>query len=69
MREANKRGLDNTMKLLYQSPEFERVRLFYVAEAGEDKPDYEGLTKLVLDDIRNHLIVHAKGVAAVKRGI
>lgn len=69
MREANRRGLDNAMKLLYQEPAFDRVRLFFVAEGGEDKPDFEGLTKAILDDIRNHLITHAKAVAAMKRGI
>lgn len=69
MKDTSIRGLHNALSLLYSAPEFDRIRLFYVSEMAEPKPDPEALTKIILDEIRTHLVTHSTAVAAMKRGL
>ena len=69
MKPTTQRGLDNAIKLLLQSPEFDRIRLFLVADASRGSGEAEEIIKMIGDEIRAHLITHGKAVAAIKRGL
>lgn len=65
MKEATKRGLENATKLMFESPEFDRVRLFLVAEAGADKPESDEIILYVCNAVRDHLLQHNKAVRVI----
>jgi len=69
MKAVTERGLQNAIKLLIQSPEFDRIRLFLVADASQGSGEAEEIIKMIGDEIRAHLITHGKAVAAIKRGL
>ena len=69
MKEATARGLKNAVSLLLQSGEFDRVRMFLVAEASSQKSEADEIIRTVCDDIRTHLLQHSKAVSALKRGL
>jgi hypothetical protein len=65
MKETTKRGLDNAMSALLSSPEFDRVRLFLVADASADKSEADEIVKAIGDQIRAHLLDHGRQVRAI----
>lgn len=65
MKEASQRGLDNSISLLFQSPEFDRIRLFFVAAVDDPTTSDEELVKYVTDAIRTHLVTHGKAVRSI----
>lgn len=69
MKPVTERGLQNAIKLLIQSPEFDRIRLFLQADVSEGKNESEEIIKMVGDELRSHLIAHRNAVAAAKRGL
>jgi hypothetical protein len=69
MKAVTQRGLENAIKLLIQSPEFDRIRLFLVADASQGSGEGEEIIKMIGDELRNHLISHQKAVAAIKKGL
>ena len=69
MKPTTIRGLDNAIKLLIQSPEFDRIRLFLVADGSSGSGESDEIVKMVGDEIRQHLIAHKNAVAAIKRGL
>lgn len=69
MKPVTARGLDNAIKMVIQSPEFDRLRLFLQADASQGDKEGEEIIKTIGDEIRNHLVTHQKAVAALKRGL
>lgn len=69
MNANTQRGLQNAMAMLFQSPEFDRIRLFLVADASASKPESEDIIRYVTDEVREHLAVHNRAVLAAKRGL
>lgn len=72
MKDSTRRGLENAIKLTMQAPEFDRLRLFLVADSSEEKPEAEEIIKTICDAFRAHLVDIAKatrGMAAAKRSI
>lgn len=67
MRDVTARGLDNAVKLLLGSPEFDRIRLFLIADASQGKGEGDEIIKYVGDEIRAHLLDHRKAVAAINQ--
>lgn len=65
MRAATLRGLENAVKLVFGSAEFDRIRLHLVAEAGSDKPESEEVILYVCNAVRDHLLAHDKAVKAI----
>lgn len=69
MKAVTQRGLENAIKLLIQSPEFDRIRLFLVADGSSGSGESDEIVKMVGDEIRAHLIAHKNAVAGMKRGL
>ena len=65
MKEATQRGLDNSIKLMFESPEFDRIRLFFVAAVDDPTTSDEELVKYITDATRSHLVTHGKAVRAI----
>ena len=65
MKEATRRGLDTAVKYALSAPEFDRIRLFLVAEASADKPESDEVILFVCDAVRDHLLAHNRAVRAV----
>jgi hypothetical protein len=66
MNEVTRRGLDTSIKLFLTAPEFDRIRLFLIADASQGKGESEEIIKFVGDEIRAHLLQHVKSVAAAQ---
>lgn len=62
------RGLDNAIKNLFSTSEFDRLRLFLIADASAEKSEAEEIIKTIGDAIRAHLIEHGKAVRAIAAG-
>ena len=45
-----------------KTPEFQTVRLFLVSESSEEKPDYPGLRRLILETFANGLDLEIEAV-------
>ena len=60
------RGLDNAVKMLTSAPEFDRIRLFLIADASASKPEADEIIRFVTDEIRAHLVSHNKAVLAAR---
>lgn len=72
MKDVTIRGLQNAIKLLLSAPEFDRLRLFLIADGANEKPESEEIIKMICDEIRAHLVEHARAArvaAAMRRGI
>lgn len=68
MRPDTQRGLGNAIALLLGSPEFDRIRLFLIADGSASDPEASEIIKYVGDEIRAHLVAHHKSVLAAKAG-
>lgn len=69
MKDTTKRGLNNSIHLLLQAPEFDRLRAFLMADVSAEKPEAEEIIKTICDQVRAHLIAHHKAVSGIKRGL
>ena len=72
MKPMTVRGLDNSIRLLITTPEFERIRCFLTADASQGSGESEEIVKFAGDKIRAHLLAHGKAVqaiAAAKRAV
>lgn len=72
MKDSTRRGLENAIKLTMQAPEFDRLRLFLVADSSEEKPESEEIIKTICDSFRAHLVDmarSARAVAAARRSV
>lgn len=69
MNPNTQRGLTNAMDFLFQSPEFDRLRLFLVADGNAAKPEGDEIIRHICDEVRAHLLTHQKAVLAAKRGL
>lgn len=69
MKDTTKRGLDNSIHSLLQTPEFDRLRTFLLADVSADKPEAEEIIKVICDQVRTHLIAHHKAVSGLRRGL
>lgn len=71
MNPNTKRSIDNQIRLVLESPEFDRLRLILVADASSEKSEADEIIKLIGDSIRSHLVEHGRAVRAVaaRRGM
>ena len=67
MKDVTLRGLDNSVKLLITTPEFDRLRAFLTANASQGAGEAEPIIKFIGDEIRAHLLSHHKAVTAALR--
>lgn len=67
MKDITKRGLTNSLNLLFSSAEFNDIRRFLLAEASASKPETEEVIRHVCDEVRQHLVEHAAALSTVKR--
>jgi len=67
MRPDTQRGLVNAIALLLGSPEFDRIRLFLIADASQGRGESDEIIKYIGDEVRAHLLEHRKAVAAASR--
>jgi hypothetical protein len=67
MKDVTVRGLDNAVKILISTPEFDRLRAFLTANASQGDNEQEEIIKFIGDEIRGHLLFHHKAVTAAMR--